>query len=356
MYVLHDKRNSIMNKNLFKWAVVGAGPAGIAAVVKLIDEGINAEQILWVDPEFKVGDLGRHWPNVSSNTTVQRFLDFFDACKSIKVPTDFPLFTLPKEETCRLNYMVEPLQWMTNRLLEQVTSVSGLVDEIHLANKQWHLTSAKNTYCADKVILAQGASPKYLNHKDIETIPFEVAIDSDKLQEVISKEDTIAVFGSSHSAIMIVNYLVNLGAKRVINFYQSPCRYAVNMGDWILFDNTGLKGKTADFARQFIDGTLPNNVERYLSNTENLSQYLPVCNKAIDAVGFETRSSIKAKGYNQLNHNPHVGIIAPGLFGLGIAYPEIKADPFGQFEHQVGIWKFMSYITKVMPLWMKYPG
>jgi hypothetical protein len=49
-----------------------------------------------------------------------------------------------------------------------------------------------------------------------------------------------------------------------------------------------------------------------------------------------------------------VGIRGPGLFGLGIAYPEVKTDPLGSVEYQVGLWKFMVYLNKVMPVWFKY--
>ena len=58
----------------YQWAVVGAGPAGIAAVGKLLDQGIEPTEILWLDLQFKVGDLGAYWQNVSSNTTVQLFI------------------------------------------------------------------------------------------------------------------------------------------------------------------------------------------------------------------------------------------------------------------------------------------
>jgi len=35
---------------VFKWTVIGAGPAGIAAVGKLIDSGVKPLEIAWVDP------------------------------------------------------------------------------------------------------------------------------------------------------------------------------------------------------------------------------------------------------------------------------------------------------------------
>ncbi len=71
---------------------------------------------------------------------------------------------------------------------------------------------------------------------------------------------------------------------------------------------------------------------RYQSNNVTIAQFLPDCDKAIYAVGFERRETIDIGVYDHSHYNPHVGIIAPGLFGLGIAYPELKADPFGTVE------------------------
>lgn len=36
----------------YKWAVVGAGPAGMATIGQLLDSGINAKNILWIDPNL----------------------------------------------------------------------------------------------------------------------------------------------------------------------------------------------------------------------------------------------------------------------------------------------------------------
>ncbi len=121
------------------------------------------------------------------------------------------------------------------------------------------------------------------------------------------------------------------------------------MDDWILFDNTGLKGQTATWARDHIDGTLPSNLVRYTITEPNIARFLPECDQAIYAVGFERRNNIILGDYESTQYNPHVGIIGPGLFGLGIAYPELKADPFGSVEAQVGLWKFMLYLNRVLP-------
>ena len=60
----------------YAWTVIGAGPAGIAAVGKLLDHGIAPEEIAWLDPAFSAGDLGAKWRSVSSNTQVGFFLSY----------------------------------------------------------------------------------------------------------------------------------------------------------------------------------------------------------------------------------------------------------------------------------------
>ena len=340
------------------WAVIGAGPAGIAAVGRLIDHGIQASNILWIDPYFTVGDFGRLWSTVSSNTKVQLFLDFLNASSAFNysnAPMDFRLNHLPPDKTCLLSAMVEPLQWITTELIKKVHAEKGLIHNLELSERIWTLETDSSKYYAKNVILATGAIPLTRDYPDVKTILFEDAIDKSRLQTRIKQDDTIAVFGSSHSAMLIIKYLVDLGVKKIINFYRSPSRYAVDMGDWILFDNTGLKGETAEWARIHIDGKWPKQLVRYTSIDVNIARYLPECDQAIYAVGFQQRNAIILNDYEHNHYNPHVGIIGPVLFGLGIGYPEQKPDPFGRIEMQVGLWKFMSYLNKVLPIWLKDP-
>jgi hypothetical protein len=341
---------------VFQWAVVGAGPAGIAAVGRLIDSGILPEQILWIDPCFRVGDLGAYWSQVSSNTKVKYFNSFLQASTAFayEYSGHCVLNDLDPEDTCTLSHIVEPLQWISEQLLKLVTHERGVVQQMNLLQRIWSLRIHDKIFQARNVILSTGAVPSNLNYPGVDIVPFEVAIDKDKLKSSINLNDTYAVFGSSHSAIIILRYLVDLGVKRVINFYRSPCRYAIDMGDWILFDNTGLKGETAQWARECIDGEMPQNLERYNTMAPNIARYLPECDKVVYAVGFEKRKNLLIGDYEDTQHNPHVGIIGPGLFGLGIAYPELKTDPFGSTESQVGLWKFMVYLNRVLPVWFKY--
>src|SRR5580692_1577013 len=101
---LQLKPHSIMqismtqNLPLLDWTVVGAGPAGIAAIGKLIDHGVPPEKIGWLDPRFSVGDLGEKWSRVPSNTTVWLFLDYLHGSKAFqfkKRPQKFKIEDLP---------------------------------------------------------------------------------------------------------------------------------------------------------------------------------------------------------------------------------------------------------------------
>lgn len=346
-----------MTNTIFNWAIIGAGPAGIAAVGKLIDQGIKPSDILWLDPHFKVGDLGQFWRHVSSNTTVARFKDFLYAAKSFdyaQAEMDYELKDLEADDTCTLYHVVEPLQWVSNHLKQKVTAKTMMINRLQLTNRTWSLFTNSETYHAKNVILATGAVPISLSYPQTNEIPFEIAIDRERLSNHINRKSSYAVFGSSHSAIIVLRHLVELGVKKVINFYRSPCRYAIDMGNSILFDNTGLKGKTAEWARQYIDGELPANLVRYHANDKNIARFLPECDEVIYAVGFKNRNNITISHYENARYNPQLGIIGPGLFGLGIAYPEIKADPYNNVESQVGLWKFMVYLEKILPVWLKY--
>lgn len=347
---------SIMNHTSFDWIVIGAGPAGIATVGKLIDSDIAPHKIAWIDPDFAVGDFGTRWQKVSSNTKVELFLKFFNEFKSFEYSSapDFQIDKINPEETCFLALATEPLLWITNCLRQKVVAIKGKVQQLKLYDRHWHITLPDSNLRSKNVVIATGAEPNSLSFPGISEIPLNVALDPDKLKSTCKNDDIIAVFGSSHSAIVVMQNLLELSnVKKVVNFYISPLRYAVYFDDWILFDDTGLKGKAALWARENIDGRLPARLERIISNQENIQAHLPLCTKAIYATGFQSRL-IPVEGMQSLEYNDRSGIIAPGMFGIGIAFPEAKTDRFGTLEYRVGLWKFIDYLNHIMPIWKKY--
>lgn len=340
----------------YSWAVIGAGPAGIAAVGRLLDHGVVGDQIAWIDPDFAAGDFGTKWHAVPGNTQVSLFLDYLNASPSFRFAEapPFELNNIDPQQTCLLGLVVEPLLWISQHLCERVTPIKAIATELALRNRQWIVRTENDEIVANNVILAVGSTPKKLHHPHLEDIPIEVALDPQKLEQLSLDGATIAVFGSSHSTMVALPNLLATSARKLVNFYLSPTKYAVYLNDWILFDDTGLKGNAAQWARENIDGTLPERLERYLVNSPEFSEQLHACSHAVYTVGFAPRQLPATPQWGTLDYNPSNGILAPGLFGVGIAFPEYRTDPFGTGQYRIGLSKFMQRLESALPLWLRY--
>lgn len=340
----------------FEWTVIGAGPAGIAAVGKLLDQGIAPEKIAWIDPAFGAGDLGEKWRSVSSNTHVALFLSYLNGSSAFRFSAapPMPLRDADPQETCALALVADPLVWITQHLRERVKVFETTATSLFLERRQWRIETRLRELASTNVILAVGSVPKKLSYPHLEEIRLEVAVDPDKLAQQPLENATVAVFGSSHSTMTVLPNLLSQPVERVINFYRSPLRYAVYLDDWILFDDVGLKGQAAVWARENIDGVYPERLERCWVSAPDFAEKLAACDRVVYTVGFERRTLPETKQWGQLDYNPTNGILAPGLFGVGIAFPAYSADRSGYGQYRVGLKKFMDHLDAVLPLWLRY--
>ncbi|WP_077090681.1 FAD/NAD(P)-binding protein [Mycobacterium rhizamassiliense] len=336
--------------------MIGAGPAGIAAVGRLLDHGIAPDEIAWIDPAFAGGDLSQKWRSVSSNTIVGTFLSFLNgsAAFGFSEAPRTPLQEIDPEDTCALGLVADPLVWVTQRLRERVHVLQTTATSLSLHNREWKIETQQRELTSRNVVLAVGAVPKKLDYPHLDEIPVEVALDPEKLADQSLDGATVAVFGSSHSSMIVLPNLLRHPVKRVINFYQSPLKYAVYLDDWILFDDTGLKGRAADWARENIDGVYPERLERCWVSGPEFREKLDACDRVVYTVGFQRRHLPETPQWGRLEYNQQNGIIAPGLFGLGIAFPEYAEDPYGFGQYRVGLKKFMDYLDSILPLWLRY--
>jgi cation diffusion facilitator CzcD-associated flavoprotein CzcO len=340
----------------YAWTVIGAGPAGIATIGKLLDQGIPAEKIGWIDPAFAAGDLGQKWRSVSSNTIAGTFLSFLNGSNAFRFSEapPLPLREVDPEETCALALVAEPLVWITEHLRERVDVFETTATALRLQSRQWEIQTEQQLVASENVVLAVGAVPKKLCYPHLDEIPVEVALDPEKLAQQLLDGATVAVFGASHSSMIALPPLLRHPVAKVINFYRSPLKYAVYLDDWILFDDTGLKGRAAAWARENIDGVLPERLERCWVSDPQFDEKLAECDRVVYTVGFERRKLPETPQWGQLEYNQQNGILAPGLFGLGTAFPEYAEDPYGFGQHRVGLQKFMDYLNSVLPLWLVY--
>jgi hypothetical protein len=221
-------------------------------------------------------------------------------------------------------------------------------------------------------------------YPNLKAIDLDLALNPPQLAANIPDHCTIAVIGASHSAILVLRNLYNLASTthshlKIIWFSRHPLRYAEPRDGWILRDNTGLKGDVAVWAKAHLEpGVFDQSyVSRFMQkvstaggaeNERNMyKEFLPRCDHVVEAVGF-TRSAIPE--LKQETKDGHVssldgiswdnttggllngqGTRLPGLFGVGIAWPEGVTDPEGNKELSVGMWKFMKYLKRIVPAW-----
>lgn len=358
--------NRVMTSNTetYDWAIIGAGPAGIATIGRLIQSGVSPKSIVWVDPSFAVGDFGTRWKEVSSNTTVALFKRFYETCPSFQWDAANPKYEISKMEpasTCILEAAAVPLRDITSNLRSQIASVQCKAELLSQAKGAWVVHTDKGEHIhSNNVVLALGAVPNSMAGKisgteHLTEIPMEVALKPSALELACNPGDKVAVFGSSHSAVIIMRALLERGVE-VVNVYRDPLRYAMYFPEFILFDDTGLKGQTAKWSRENLhdDENPPKGLTRVLTSDPSVADLLKDCSKVIYATGF-TRRTIPVRGLERnLAYNPHCGVIAPGLFGCGIGFPQLNIDRFRNEEYRVGLWKFMDYLGNIVPLWKEY--
>lgn len=336
------------------WVVIGAGPAGIVTIAMLLELGTPSHEITWIDKQFNVGDLSSY-PNVPANIKNGNIVNVFKSFSCLAAcnhPALGILFNNDPNKEYPLQQLIEPLKAVTQFLCARVNFIKDNVESLYFKDNNWRIALANGEFTGTHVVLASGAKPKKLdmaaNAKEISLVD---ALDFKTISTLVTQEDIVAVIGGCHSAVLILKNLSELGVKEVVNLYKTPLKYAEDMGGWWLHHSSGLTGATAVWAKNVLEKNPPKNLRRVLNTPESLAEELPKCTKIVQAFGFE-RNEFPLQGFN-LTYNDETGVIAPRLFGIGIAFPEKYVDPLGNVEHKVGLQSFAEYAHKIVPAWAK---
>lgn len=375
----------VMQTVVYRAAVIGAGPAGLACVGNLLDRlkmSVN-DRILWIDPRFSAGRL-ENYPQVPSNTKVCLFTRFAEACESFKCAESKTYKSLVEDfdpqRGCQLKWAAELCKELTAGIKGQVDTFQGQVDAIeHSVDGFWNVKILDQSFKAKLIFLATGSRPKDAPPPGDATIHLDDALNPQILESKYAETDTISVYGSSHSAMLVLKNLLDSpkSPARIINIYRQEARFAefpdpLNCPDKILHDNTGLKGETAEWARTWVYLTAEELEKKFggklirVKVTTGGGDGVKAADKSIFAIGYERNplpaiiysssstpldpSSLDCTPSGQLKTADIPAI--EGLFGFGIAFPERVVDLDGTGEAAVGLWKFMRHIKKSFDLIM----
>jgi len=94
---------------------------------------------------------------------------------------------------------------------------------------------------------------------------------------------------------------------------------------------------------------------------DDYKEHLPSCTYVVQAIGFKKNEIPVFEREGEKVHytydNESGGFMdakgeeVKGLYAAGIAWPERVVDPEGNVEYAVGLWKFMSFLKRVVPSW-----
>ncbi len=326
----------------YDWAIVGAGFAGITALAVLLDAGVKPSTIAWIDPEFNVGRVGKSYREVPGNIQTQHLIEYVEDCpyfKNIDSSSLRLLYTYPAEQFQKLEVIVDPLLDFTAYLQNMVVPIKDCIGVLNRVDNHWVLESADRVLYAKKVILAIGAHPKRLNY-DIPDISLDDAFDKEKLMNFVSSDDSVAVFGGMHSAILVLKNLCDCCVKQIVNFYLEDYFHG----------SPGLEGVASMWAENVLEKNPPANLIRLINTVENIEKILPTCTKAVYAIGYESNKILINESFDVF-FDEYTGIIDEDLYGIGIAFP-----PTGIFNGQKiaknGLYAYLVYAKKLMPRWI----
>ncbi len=324
------------------WTVVGAGPTGILTVGIILDHGVSPDKILWIDPEFGVGRMGKLYQDVPGNGTVRQYIALLEKCKAfseVKSPAIDLLYSLHPDQAPQLKLIVDPFLDITNHLRTKVVALQDEMTGLDCRNDIWTIKTNAATIQSDYVVLATGAHPRVMQYEGITQIPLDLALNKEALAKQVEPSDRVLVIGSGHSALLIVKHLTELSVAHITNLYKKPIVYQVPMRRGIAWQEAGLKGRVATWAKTVLEVNPPANLVRLYNTPDVLQLCLAECTKVICAVGFERNELPTINGDDSLylNYDRSSGIIAPRCFGVGIAFPQQKTDPLGNVEYLVGL-------------------
>jgi thioredoxin reductase len=366
----------------FDAIVIGAGPAGLTCASNLLDQG--SSKICIFDPTFNAGRINEKYREVPSNTKAGLFVQWATGTKTFSEIIDRApkgnafekLQSFDQDQTCQLAAAIDVAKLLSDGLRShpKVTTFTSTVKHLAKQKDIWNLP--QQDISADRVVLTLGSHPKptsmFNDYPHVTPVDLDTALAPSILRTVLPAGSTVGVVGSSHSAILALKNLFDLGDVSIINFYRSPLLYAIYKDGWILHDNTGLKGMAADWAREVLDTDhLPPNLRRVnlkedsRSEKQIYSAELKKCTHIISAIGYDTNKlpKIEIDGRtSQPEFDPLTGKFymgrenheyLRGLYGAGIAFPERVTDPAGNVESAVGWWKFMKFVKRVSPGWLE---
>jgi hypothetical protein len=323
-----------------KLCIIGTGAAGLLALFSLSFTNISPDDIVLIDPYHDGGDLQRKYCCIQSNTIWNQLLDILRS-KGISIEAlPSPWRDLDPSKPAPLKEYIQLLRYVTKPFAERCESIYATVLRLEKDEEKGVTRIFFDTHqsLATKVcIVATGCHPKHLSFP-IPTIPLEIALHQDRLKSYVESNQTVCVFGLSHSGTLILSNLHKLKVNTHA-FYKgtTPFLFARD-GEY-----DGIKQESEVIADAIVAGLYPSIHLHSLSDTAEIIRWTRKSDWVIYAAGFQRTSFSASFTYNEITGQLNE---LPNTWGFGIAFPNRASDGI---HWDVSIPSFFSHIELQCP-------
>jgi hypothetical protein len=322
----------------YTYGIVGFGISGQLALCELLHRGVPPTEIVVIDETFLGGDLATTYGSVLSNTqwwktkqALERYLPHSKEALEDVAKTYAP-------EHCTPVRIIAKACLATALLYgDKVTKRRATVTSYTKTEQGWQIPLSPPVVCKI-LILCTGGVPKTLP-LDLPSIPLPIALDPDQLKHHVTQQDTVVVFGTSHSGILVLDALLTLGVKTIGVHKGTRIAEFADEGAY-----SGLKEKSAELARTFITTPPPNLSFISWNEPLELHKALLTATRAVYATGFQQRV-LSSEGSV---YNDQTAELQPNLYGFGLGYPGATYIDGKRYE-DVSVLSFQEQLDKCLP-------
>jgi len=334
-----------------KITLVGFGVAGQLLLSHIL-QIVPKHQVCIVDPDFIGGDLARDYRAVTTNTMIGQKIE------SLKESWPSIATALAKRgeltDCVLLSDLIHDIRESSHDYARGCKQIYDTVKDISWSaeTKTWTLNfQSRPSHTTSIVCICTGMEPRQEDY-GIPIIPLRIALDPVALKQTVSDGQHVIVFGSSHSATLILKSLHELSISTTcIHHTKTPFKYDRD-GNY-----GGIKQESAVIADAILRGEYKALTLVALSDVKGLSNAIRRADWCIQAVGFSPRIPNiigidsqpvwdPATGLtDQMTHIQCYGACVPNKTLVGtIAYPDISV---GAFVDQIGVrWPLLKKLIE----------
>ena len=337
---------------MIDFAIIGGGVSGIITLVYLISK-FPKKNFLWIDKDnFNSGDL-IHYPEVPANTPFHTLFSFLTKMYSmLEIDKDLNNLCPHPNNIFKLKCLTKELLYITNflRTKSNITMITEHISKVQYMDEHWILHGNPNIYMSHKVILASGCNQRKLDI-NIKTIPIQTALNPHILDVLDIKDKKIFVFGNSHSGILVLKNLLEVGYTNVTNIIKTPVKIPYfNEKNMEINQESGIRGLGLKWAKEYLIPTNKTSIKIiYYNDIKHID-----ADYVIYAIGLSpnniiveiNKQEITIKELFSNKEFNDTGELFTNLYGIGVAFPE-KIIIENNTEYKIGASEFLDRIQKM---------